>query len=222
MTFPNGTVPFTPDSHWYGTTKGQTACYEQDSTNLVLMMYETPSITNRLPLIDYERLNTKLAAWYMNIMPETKCTYENLKSTGLAMTYFRLNDMQTLPDAWRIWLKQPAAHITVHIRPTVGTEPVGSLRVRLTSVCAEYIGSTHDARLLQIDPIRDVITWSRELALAGCLPDTYSNFLQILGHTKPASIKLAKEVSSVLRRHLANTLRTYWRLTSKPLSSPTP
>ena len=159
-------VHFTPDSHWYGTTKGQTACYEQGSTNLVLMMYERPSITNRLPLIDYERLNTKLAAWYMNIMPETKCTYANLKSTGLDMTYFRLNDMQKLPDAWRIWLKQPAVHITVQIRPSFGTEPIDSLRVRLTSICAEYIDSTHAARILQIDPIRDVITWSKKLALA--------------------------------------------------------
>ena len=222
MTFPNGTVPFTPDSHWYGTTKGQTACYEQSSTNLVLIMYEKPSHTNHLPLINHERLNAKLAAWYMSIMPETKCTYENLKSTGLDMAHFQLNNMQILPEAWRIWLKQPADHITVHIRPTVGTEPVDSVCVNLTSICTEYIGSTHDSRLLQIDPIRDVITWSRKLALAGCLPDTYTDFLHILGHTKPASIKLAKEVSSVLRRHLATTLRTYWKITSKPLPSLAP
>ena len=97
-------------------------------------MYERPSHTNHLPRIDYERLNAKLAAWYMNIMPETKCTSENLKSTGLDMTYFRLNNMQKLPEAWRICLKQPADHISVHIKPTVGTEPVDSLRVKLTSI----------------------------------------------------------------------------------------
>ena len=80
MKFPNGTVPFIPDSHWYGTTKGKTACYEQSSTNLVLIKYESPSDTNNLPLINYEQLNTKLAAWYMNIMPETKCTYDTLNT----------------------------------------------------------------------------------------------------------------------------------------------
>ena len=138
------------------------------------------------------------------------------------MKYFRLNDQQQLPEAWRIWLKQPADHISVRISPPVDGEPIDYLRVKLTNICSEYIGSTHDSRLLQIDPIRDVITWDRKLAMAGCLPDTYSNFLHILGHAKPASIRLAKEVSNMLRRHLANTLRTYWRLTSKRLPNPTP
>ena len=40
ISFPNNTIPFTPDSHWYGTHTGKTGCYNQQNTNLLLIQYE--------------------------------------------------------------------------------------------------------------------------------------------------------------------------------------
>ena len=74
------------------------------------------------------------------------------------------------------------------------------------------MGATLDSQLLQIDPIKNVISWNRILAVAGYL--TYPDFLGLLGHPKAAAIIVKKEVSTALRRHLANMSRTYWKLTA--------
>ena len=89
------------------------------------------------------------------------------------------------------------------------------VKVRLKTIQTDYMGSALDSKLLQIDPIKSVIAWNGKLAVAGCLPDTYPDFLGLPGHFKAAAKAVKKEVYIALRRHLANMLRTYWKLTTR-------
>ena len=51
MKFPNDTVSFIPDSHWYGGNFKPTGCYNQDNTNMVLLRYENENNSNSLPVM---------------------------------------------------------------------------------------------------------------------------------------------------------------------------
>jgi hypothetical protein len=79
MRFTNNTIPFTPDSHWYGSHKGKTGCYDQQNTNLVLIKYENVRAEEEIQKINYETLNKKLANWYLNILPPQKRQNQTLK-----------------------------------------------------------------------------------------------------------------------------------------------
>ena len=52
--------------------------------------------------------------------------------------------------------------------------------------------------------------------MAGCLPNTYPEFLQELGHTKANANRIKQKISHNLRDHLKTMLTTYWRITTKP------
>ena len=41
MRFPVDSVPFIPDSYWYGTGKKSVGCYNEPNTNMVLLMFES-------------------------------------------------------------------------------------------------------------------------------------------------------------------------------------
>ncbi len=90
MKFPNNTVPFTPDTHWYGLNKGKPGCYDEENTNLVLLKYENPAAETNIQIINYPTLYTKLANWYLNILPPHKRQIGIRKYIGVDIEYFDL------------------------------------------------------------------------------------------------------------------------------------
>jgi uncharacterized protein (DUF927 family) len=98
MSFPNNTIPFTPDSHWYGTHTGKTGCYNQQNTNLVLIKYENAKAEEEIKTIKYETLYKKLANWYLNILPQQKRQIQTLKETKVGIEFFQqVTDDNTIP-----------------------------------------------------------------------------------------------------------------------------
>ena len=158
MRFPNNTIPFTPDSNWYGSHKGNTGCYDQQNTNLVLIKYENVRAEEEIKKINYETLNKKLANWYLNILPPQKRQNQILKETQLGTDFFQqiIND-NNIPTERKIWQRNEREQ---------------------TTAAEAYAGATYDTKYVYESPFNDVIQWDIELAMTGCLPDTYPKFLQ--------------------------------------------
>jgi hypothetical protein len=77
MKFPNNSVSFIPDGHWYGGNK-HAGCYNEKNTHMILIIYESTNIGNLRP-IDQHTLESKLAAWYLHKTPKRNHTRENIK-----------------------------------------------------------------------------------------------------------------------------------------------
>jgi hypothetical protein len=189
--FPNGTVPFTPDSYWYGRQKGGTACYDEEHTNLVLLKYENNGADLEWGAVDGESLSTKLAAWFLSLLPTHKLTKELLESTGLDARYFQ-QAQSTLPQELKVW------------RPCARTEG------------GSYVGATVDGAFLSDRPMRDAVGWSRKLAMTGCLPDSFEKFLHAFGYSPSTSTGVRRVISAKLRDHTRRLFRKYWKLMAAP------
>ena len=189
--FPNNTVPFTPDSYWYGKQKGGTACYDEEHTNLVILKYENREAGLQWGEVNSESLNTKLAAWFLSLLPTHKLNKDLLESTGLDPRFFH-QAQSTLPLELKVW--RPHDHETG---------------------CA-YMGATMDNGFLVDKPMQDMVGWSRKLAMTGCLPDSFEMFLQALGYPPSMTSGVRKVVSDRLRDHTKQLFRKYWKLIAAP------
>jgi hypothetical protein len=104
-------------------------------------------------------------------------------------------DDNNIPTEWKIWQRNEREQ---------------------TTAAEAYAGATYDTKYVYESPFNDVIQWDRELAMTGCLPDTYPKFLQELGHSKANVNRIKQTISHKLREHLKTMLKTYWRITTKP------
>ena len=153
MKFPNNTVSFIPDSHWYGSKYAPKGCYDDPNTNLVLLKYENENTNGTLPPIDHVKLQEHLGIWFISVLAPSKRDRDLLDETGLtANTYEKVLLEQR--ESWKIWKPPPA--------PTPGE--------------GEYHGANWDGREMHDTPCKDVATHNRKLAMLGCLPDTYVKF----------------------------------------------
>ena len=70
MKCPNDSIPFIPDSKWYGNDR-RTGCSKESHTHLVLLMYQSEN-NGPLSNINMLSLNQKLANLYLHIAPINK------------------------------------------------------------------------------------------------------------------------------------------------------
>jgi hypothetical protein len=64
----------------------------------VLIKYENVKAEDEIKKITYETLYTKLANWYLNILPPQKRQIQTLKKTQVGMEFFqKINDNKNIP-----------------------------------------------------------------------------------------------------------------------------
>ena len=188
MEFPNDTVPFIPDAYWYGEsgrkiTRG-TGCYKEKHTRLYLIMYESAELQN-LPPINYDRLHTRMAEWYLTVLPSRHNNNGTLQSTRVPIQYFDKvqSDEYRLPLSWRFWNRKGGRD--------EGDQICGS----------RYEGAAMDSYSMQGAAVREVIEWDPMVSIAGALPGNFRNFLRAIGNPANKVGDIAKKVGHTLREH---------------------
>ena len=191
MKFPNNSVSFIPDGHWYGGNK-HAGCYNEKNTHMILIMYESTNIRNLRP-IDQHTLESKLAAWYLHTTPKRNHTRENIKYTGIPFKHFHAILTKTMSTEWKFWER-------THNHNTTSENSR-----------EQYIGSAHDSTFLNKSPIKDIIQWDRKIAHMGYMPDTFKDFLNIMGIPKAKTTQTENNICTIMRKHTYQMFKTYWR-----------
>jgi len=186
MKFSNNSVSFIPDGHWYGGNK-HAGCYNEKNTHLILIMYESTNIGNLKP-IDQHTLESKLAVWYLHIQHQNEITYSHprkyqIHATGIPIKHFHAILTKTMSTEWKFWER-------THIHNT--TSEISR---------EQYIGSAHDSTFLNKSPIKDIIQWDRKIAHMGYLPDTFKDFLNIMGIPKAKTTQTENNICTIMRKH---------------------
>ena len=191
MKFPNNSVSFIPDGHWYGGNK-HAGCYNEKNTHMILIMYESTNIGS-LKSIDQHTLESKLAAWYLHTTPNRTHTRENIKYTGIPIKHFHTILTKTMSTDWKFW------------------ERTHNHNTTLENYHEQYIGSVHDSPLLNKSPIKDIIQWDRKIAHMGYMPDTFKDFLNIMGIPKAKTTQTENNICNIMKKHTYQMFKTYWR-----------
>ena len=199
MEFPNDTVPFIPDAYWYGEsgrkiTRG-TGCYKEKHTRLYLIMYESADLED-LPPINYDTLHTRLAEWYLPVLPKKHNNKETLQSTRVPMQYFDKvqSDEYRLPMSWRFWNRR-VGHGAGYGR------------------CSNsYEGAAMDSYSMKNAAVREVIGWDPMVSIAGALPGNFKEFLRKIANPADKVGDITKKVGHALREHGKNIYAEYNKL----------
>jgi hypothetical protein len=191
MKFPNNSVSFIPDGHWYGGNK-LAGCYNEKNTHMILIMYESTDIGSLKP-INQHTLELKLAAWYLHATPKRNHTLENIKYTGLPTKNFHAILTKPMSTEWKFW------------------ERTHNHNTTLENSHEQYTGSAHDSTFLNKSPIKDIIQWDRKIAHMGYMPDTFKDFLNIMGIPKAKTTQTENNICIIMRKHTYQMFKTYWR-----------
>jgi hypothetical protein len=155
-------------------------------------MYESTNIGSLKP-IDQHTLETKLAAWYLHTTPNRTHTRENIKYTGIPIKHFHTILTKTMSTEWKFW------------------ERTHNHNTTLENYYEQYMGSVHDSPLLNKSPIKDIIQWDRKIAHMGYMPDTFKDFLNIMGIPKAKTTQTENNICNIMRKHTHQMFKTYWR-----------
>jgi hypothetical protein len=66
MKFPNDSIPFIPDNHWYGRPR-QAGCYKEKHTRLVLLTYESENLGHLN--FNYQSLHKEMSSRFIHTTP---------------------------------------------------------------------------------------------------------------------------------------------------------
>ena len=64
---------------------------------------------------------------------------------------------------------------------------------------------------INISPIKDIIQWDRKIAHMGYMPDTFKDFLNIMGVPKTKTTQTENNICIIMRKHTYQMFKTYWR-----------
>ena len=197
MKFPDDSVSFIPDNYWHGGNR-KAGCYKEANTNMVLIMYESENKRDLQP-INYNKLQQKLAAWYINKTPNRNHEKEKLQFTGIDMKHYERILRAKYPEEWKFW------------KPTTHEEE--------TSQIQQYHGSCHDTRHLGKTPFKDIVQWNRMAAHIGHLPDTFAIFLKEMGVQTKQIKNTTQDIVKMMKTHTLIMFKTYWKSTTERVQS---
>ena len=193
MEFPDDTVPFIPDAYWYGESKkrmgGGTGCYKHKHTRLYLLMYESKDI-GELREMDYDRLRTRLAEWYLTVIPPKHNNVDTLSRTRIPMKFYEKvqTEEYRMPRSWRFWDKGRRVERTEE--GANGDKEKG-----------EYAGGAMDSYDMMGKAVEEMINWDAMAGIAGALPRQVRRFLQHQGCPAAEAGGVAKNMAGRLREY---------------------
>ena len=183
----DNTVPFVPDGVWYGKARYTGRCYKEAHTNLVVIMYESVDAGNLSP-IDWCSLERDLASWYASVMPNTADKQAAYRGSRIPME--RYEGLGGYPDEWRFWAGK-------EVHALQGNE--------------SYMGASHDSEMFGDTPVLDIVRWDPMLAFMGVLPDSFRDFLHILGHPAGDRARVQRTVEGALTEYARAAWKQYKR-----------
>jgi hypothetical protein len=195
MKFPVDSVPFIPDSYWYGGGKQSAGCYREPHTNMVLLMYESV-ITGDLPPLEDDFFQS-LASWFMSVTPDKNHNVDALEFTGIPMRFYENVRTQTFPQEWKLWQADPT---------------VAVLEDGISPSRTHYVGAIQDNSRIGLSPFKDVIEWDRIAAHVGILPDSFRLFLHDVGIPQAQLPTVHNSIVDIMRGHSFNIFKLYWSL----------
>ena len=192
MSFPNGTKSFIPDHYWRD-GKRNAGTYNQQHTNLVLLLYRS-NYDDGLLDMSIPRLQSKLAAWFLKHSPTQCVNRKSLQSTQLPMSCFHEASKSPYPREWKFW------------------EPPTRDSTGASCDTASYPGAMLDYAHPKSEPIRDVTSLDRGAAALGFLPPTFKHFIDIISTSDTPPRRLTADISATLRQYTYTLVNKYKRL----------
>ena len=187
MIIPNDTVKFTPAGYLFATAPRVLKTYKEANTTLVYLMYQNDLAVQMRP-INRGSLNRHLAAWFISERDGTEETLvRDMAATTLDLTSFRMGE-PSLPPELRFW------------EPNATCDPF------------EYVGANIDAQCEFVTPVRDIINWDRNLAVTGCLPDSFPKLLAALRHSPDSCSATQKKIQTRMRATTLEILSVHRQL----------
>ena len=74
-----------------------------------------------------------------------------------------------------------------------------------------YVGASHDSEVFGETPVLDILRWDPMLSFMGVLPDSFRDFLRILGHPIGDRARIQGQVERILREYAVGTWKEYKR-----------
>jgi hypothetical protein len=150
-------------------------------------MYQNDLAVQMRP-INRGSLNRQLAAWFISERDGTEETLaRDIAATTLDLTCFRLGE-PSLPPELRFWESNATC------------DPL------------QYVGANIDAQCEFVTPVRDIINWDRNLAVTGCLPDSFPKLLAALRHTPDSCSATQKKIQTRMRATTLEILSVHRQL----------
>jgi hypothetical protein len=158
-------------------------------------MYESVELKN-LPQIDYDALYTRLAEWYLTVLPNKHNNSETLNDTGVPIKFFDKvqSDLYRLPASWHFWKRR------------------GNLVDEDESQGKRYEGAAMDSYSMEGAAVKELIGWDPMVSIAGGLPGSFRRFLKAIGNQKANVGNIEKRVGHTLREHGKTAYAEYNRL----------
>ena len=187
MIIPNDTVKFIPAGYLFATAPRVLKTYKEANTTLVYLMYQNDLAVQMRP-INRGSLNRQLAAWFISERDGTEETLaRDIAATTLDLTCFRLGE-PSLPPELRFWESNATC------------DPF------------QYVGANIDAQCEFVTPVRDIINWDRNLAVTGCLPDSFPKLLAALRHSPDSCSATQKKIQTRMRATTLEILSVHRQL----------